>query len=160
MPRGSSASEPADRASPTTALVGREPQLAELEAAFTATRKKETVTVLVHGPSGIGKTALVLRFLDRLAQEDVVVLPGRCYVRETVPYKSFDGVVDVGRSIGHDKREDQLPILASPDLGSDSPLATFAGKNRTLCGSRLRRPVERRTLAPRLFETCAPTLRH
>ena len=46
-------------------------------------------------PSGIGKSALVRRFLDQLsASGDVVILRGRCYEQETVPYKALDGVID------------------------------------------------------------------
>ncbi|OLC08851.1 MAG: hypothetical protein AUH42_00435, partial [Gemmatimonadetes bacterium 13_1_40CM_70_11] len=76
-------------------LVGRERQLATLEEAFAATRGGRAVTVLVHGPSGIGKSTLLRRFVDRVARDKgAVVLSGRCYVRETMPYKGFDGVVD------------------------------------------------------------------
>ena len=47
------------------------------------------------GPSGIGKSALVRSFLGRLSTRDeVVVLSGRCYEHESVPYKALDGVVD------------------------------------------------------------------
>ncbi|MFN2492603.1 MAG: AAA family ATPase, partial [Pyrinomonadaceae bacterium] len=39
---------------------------------------------------------LARHFLDRLRQNqpDVVILEGRCYERESVPYKALDGVVD------------------------------------------------------------------
>ena len=47
------------------------------------------------GPSGIGKSALVRSFLGRLSMRDeVIVLSGRCYEHESVPYKALDGVVD------------------------------------------------------------------
>jgi hypothetical protein len=51
------------------------------------------MTVFVHGGSGMGKTALVDAFLDGV-DDDTVVLTGRCYERETVPYQGVDSVVD------------------------------------------------------------------
>jgi len=76
-------------------LIGRERQLAELDHAFAAARDGQAVAVYVHGPSGIGKSALVDRFLQRLASdEDPIVLRGRCYARESMPYKGVDGIVD------------------------------------------------------------------
>lgn len=77
-------------------FVGRERHTRELLDAFTATRRGQTVTVYVHGDSGVGKTALVRHFLDdlRARESDVVILEGRCYERESVPYKALDGVID------------------------------------------------------------------
>ena len=43
----------------------------------------------------MGKTALVRNFLDQIKREtNVMALQGRCYERESVPYKALDGVVD------------------------------------------------------------------
>ncbi|MCA1573595.1 MAG: protein kinase, partial [Acidobacteria bacterium] len=82
-------------------FIGRERYKRELLDAFTATRQGQTVTVYVHGDSGVGKTALVRHFLDdlRAHESDVVILEGRCYERESVPresvpYKALDGVID------------------------------------------------------------------
>jgi hypothetical protein len=77
-------------------FVGREAQLSLLRDAFGAARRDgRTVTVEVRGESGVGKSALIGRFTRALrAEEDAVVLRGRCYERESVPYKAFDGVVD------------------------------------------------------------------
>jgi serine/threonine protein kinase/tetratricopeptide (TPR) repeat protein len=77
-------------------FIGREGQLSELADAFAVTRRGQTVTVYLHGSSGMGKTALARHFLDELRanQPGVVILEGRCYERESVPYKALDGVVD------------------------------------------------------------------
>src|SRR5436309_2232839 len=72
--------------SPASALlIGRDAQLAELERAFGLAQSGRAVLTIVRGPSGIGKTALVRRFVEQLAADDrAVVLSGRCYVRESM----------------------------------------------------------------------------
>ncbi|MDB4965511.1 MAG: Serine/threonine-protein kinase PknA [Myxococcales bacterium] len=75
-------------------FVGRANELSALQNAFAATREHRTVAVLVQGESGVGKTALVRRFADAVAARGAVVLAGRCYERENVPYKALDGVID------------------------------------------------------------------
>ncbi len=78
-----------------TPLVGRASHLRELHEAFGMVRDGRTVAVYVHGPSGLGKTTLVNGFLEQLiGEETAVVLSGRCYARELIPYKSLDGVID------------------------------------------------------------------
>jgi tetratricopeptide (TPR) repeat protein len=76
-------------------FIGRAKEIAALRAAF-ADSRRDAVTVLVEGESGVGKSCLVRRFVEALSTEvaDLVVLTGRCYEREAVPYKAFDGVVD------------------------------------------------------------------
>jgi len=75
-------------------FVGREKELRALRDAFEASRRGRTVRAYVHGTSGIGKSALVRRFLEGLRREDVVVLSGRCYERESTPYKALDSLID------------------------------------------------------------------
>jgi len=76
-------------------FLGREAPLAELENAFLAIRDGAPVSVYVHGTSGIGKSTFVQTFLDGLTRgARAVVLAGRCYARESVPYKAVDGIVD------------------------------------------------------------------
>jgi eukaryotic-like serine/threonine-protein kinase len=72
---------------------GRAAELAVLHARA-ATRGCRMV--LAQGPSGIGKSALLRRFLDELKQQrpETVALAGRCYERESVPYKALDAVCD------------------------------------------------------------------
>jgi serine/threonine protein kinase/tetratricopeptide (TPR) repeat protein len=93
-------------------FIGR---LEESEALFSAFHdsRTEPVTVLVEGESGVGKTALVRQFLHRLSLyvSDIVVLAGRCYERESVPYKAFDGVVEaLARVLSHLPKEDARVI--------------------------------------------------
>jgi serine/threonine protein kinase/tetratricopeptide (TPR) repeat protein len=76
-------------------FVGREQHLTELRGAFETSRTGKPVTVFVHGLSGMGKSALVRCFANELIRQDeAVVLRGRCYERETVPYKAFDNIID------------------------------------------------------------------
>ncbi|CAN5769774.1 hypothetical protein BH11MYX4_BH11MYX4_10390 [soil metagenome] len=75
-------------------FVGRREQLDALRSAFRSSADK-LVVVMLHGRSGMGKSALASRFLDELsAKQDALVLSGRCYERETVPFKAVDPVVD------------------------------------------------------------------
>ncbi|HEX4447196.1 MAG TPA: AAA family ATPase [Polyangiaceae bacterium] len=87
---------PAAPASMDAPFVGREPQLAALHGAFDASLAKDSpVVVMLQGRSGMGKSALASRFLASLASiPDVLVLSGRCYEREAVPFKAVDQVVD------------------------------------------------------------------
>jgi hypothetical protein len=79
-----------------TSLVGRRDELESLHEGIREARSGRGVAVLVSGESGVGKSFLVKTFLDRVRAEepDVLVLRGRCYERESVPYKAFDEVID------------------------------------------------------------------
>src|SRR5712691_816976 len=94
---GSSAAILAPSLPPGPALVvGREQHLGALRDAFQTAKAGRAVIVTVHGGSGMGKSALVRRFLEELkdAHGEAVVLVGRCYERESVPYKALDALVD------------------------------------------------------------------
>ncbi len=87
------------RASTTTgssrAFVGREGELGALHQALRRASRGEPVVMLLSGPSGIGKTTLIQRFFAEVAQDSrALVLSGRCYEREAVPFKGVDSVVD------------------------------------------------------------------
>jgi predicted ATPase len=80
---------------PAGTFVGREPNLNELEHALDTVSKGRTLLMIVCGPSGIGKTMLARKFLETLEQsERALVLAGRCYERESVPFKALDPIVD------------------------------------------------------------------
>jgi serine/threonine protein kinase/tetratricopeptide (TPR) repeat protein len=98
-----------------SSFIGRERLLAELHDAFSATREGTTVSVYVHGNSGMGKSTLVRTFLDQIKEQKQkpIILQGRCYERESVPYKALDGVVDSLSkhlaSLRHGRAEALLP---------------------------------------------------
>jgi tetratricopeptide (TPR) repeat protein len=76
-------------------LIGREQHLEVLGTALGAVKQGRTVVCSVHGRSGIGKSALIERFLEECsADAGIVVLAGRCYEQEAVPYKAFDSLID------------------------------------------------------------------
>ena len=74
-------------------FVGRTGELRTLQKAYEETRGGKGATVFLHGESGVGKSELVQQFGETLSDR-ALVLAGRCYERESVPYKAVDGVVD------------------------------------------------------------------
>jgi serine/threonine protein kinase/tetratricopeptide (TPR) repeat protein len=78
------------------AFVGREAELRALERAFEHTRRGGAAVAWLHGPSGMGKSALLRELCGRIrgASADAVILSGRCFSQETVAYKALDSVID------------------------------------------------------------------
>jgi hypothetical protein len=78
-----------------TPLLGRDHELKALREAFDKVCAGHSITVRLSGPSGTGKSAVARHFVDELVESgEAVVLRGRAYERESVPYKAFDQVVD------------------------------------------------------------------
>ncbi|MEM9489016.1 MAG: protein kinase, partial [Myxococcota bacterium] len=76
-------------------FVGRQAELVALRGGLHCARTGEPAVFLVHGESGVGKTALVRHFAARASTRgDALVLYGRCYQRESVAYKAVDELID------------------------------------------------------------------
>ncbi len=76
-------------------FVGRKEELEALERGLRSSLQGCTRAVHIYGSSGYGKTALVRHFLKDVALGDkLTIIESRCYERESVPYKSIDGLVD------------------------------------------------------------------
>jgi hypothetical protein len=87
--------EPTPQAPSRIRFVARERELAQLEEAFERARHGAPALVVIRGPSGIGKSALLNHFFDRVRQRaGGVVLAGRCHALEQLPFKAFDKLID------------------------------------------------------------------
>jgi tetratricopeptide (TPR) repeat protein len=91
---GVAPSTPAPHSTPSTTFEGRQGELETLGAALEDVRRGTTSVVHVHGPSGIGKSELARRFVERAVHAGAGVLRGRCHPQETVAFNALDGAID------------------------------------------------------------------
>ena len=80
---------------PPPEFVGRTRQRAALRAAWDGRSDDGATLVFLSGPSGMGKSTLADLFLGDLADQGATVLRGRCFERDTMPFKAFDAVLDL-----------------------------------------------------------------
>lgn len=118
-------------------FLGRRRELKALRESFQRVDAGHPTTVHVSGRSGMGKSALVRKFLHRVDKEPhVLVLEGRCHLHEAVPFKALDGVVDaLSRFLVNQPRQSLMSILPAqvadlvrlfPVLGRVESFATAA----------------------------------
>jgi tRNA A-37 threonylcarbamoyl transferase component Bud32 len=109
---------PAMRQEAEPRFIGRERHLEVLEAALCRCLAGRAAVVWVHGSSGMGKSALVSHFVARASERrpDLLCLQGRCYERESVPYKALDALLDaLARHLRH-LAEGETASLLPPDI--------------------------------------------
>jgi serine/threonine protein kinase len=96
-------------------FVGRSDEMSTARRALEdVTKQRRAVSVVFHGESGVGKSSLARRFLDEARAGGALVLTGRCYEREAVPYKAFDEVIDaLSRRLARLPKEEALAVLPS-----------------------------------------------
>jgi hypothetical protein len=125
------------------AFVGRGPHLRRLREAFDATRAGKAAVARVHGPSGLGKTALVRRFLAEIRlRHGAVTLEGRCHERDALPYKAVDPIVD--RLSHHLSGLPPAALASLPDLDLVADMFPAFGHRGAPSGPRPADPLERR----------------
>jgi predicted Ser/Thr protein kinase/tetratricopeptide (TPR) repeat protein len=95
-------------------FVGRGAELAALDDAWLAARQA-MVTVLVRGPSGVGKSMLVHHFAEMAAARGALVVAGRCYERMAIPHKALHGVATALAAHARRDGEVEAALLAAPD---------------------------------------------
>ena len=76
-------------------FVGRKQYLDRLDDAYERLERGEAGVLCVHGRSGVGKTALLEHFLENtVTARGGILLEGRCFEQESVPYKAVDNLID------------------------------------------------------------------
>jgi hypothetical protein len=100
-------------------LVGRKAELRTLAEAFAEVHTGQARSVVVQGESGVGKSFLVRTFSERCLEQApaTLLLHGRCYERESVPYKAVDGAIDELGSVLREQPASVLTRLLSDDVG-------------------------------------------
>ena len=101
-----------------TLLIGRESQLAALAQAFQELQQnRQPAAVFIRGRSGEGKTALADKFLASIEHNsNVPVLAGRCYDRESVPFKAVECLIDALVRFLRHRTDGQLTSLLPRDI--------------------------------------------
>ena len=76
-------------------LVGRDEQMAALEAAFASARQGGPSAVLLGGEAGVGKSRLVSEFAQAAAATGACVLTGGCLELGTdgLPFAPFTAII-------------------------------------------------------------------
>lgn len=90
---GRGSSRPVSRKPRSHDLIGREQEVAWLDARLEELLAAGTGGIIsIEGPAGIGKSCLVDRVLH--GRDAQLVLEGQCFERDTTPYKGLDPLMD------------------------------------------------------------------
>ena len=100
-------------------LVGRDHQLKILNDAFReVVHHRQPQAVFIVGRSGEGKTALADAFLAGLGTDrNVAIMAGRCYDRESVPFKAIDSLIDALAGYLRTLGETDAALVMPDDIG-------------------------------------------
>jgi hypothetical protein len=122
-------------------LIGREEQLAQLERACQELISiHQPVVVWVTGLSGEGKSSLVEKFLGPLRRgSEMLVLSGRCYDRESVPFKVIDSFIEPLVRFLRSQKAAILEQLLPPDIEMLAQLFPILGRVQPIANRRDRK---------------------
>ncbi len=124
-----------------TPIVGRQVQLAALEAALVAA-ERGPVAVTLRGAPGMGKTVLLDAFVD-VARTRTAVYQGRCLELESVPFKGLDGAIDVLCNDLARRRQDDVAALRPHDVAALAQMFPMFKRVEAFARTRTADPVTR-----------------
>jgi hypothetical protein len=75
-------------------LLGRRREREALDDLWTTAGQGVAAMVLISGPPGIGKTALVEHFATAVVRDGALSIWGRCFACESLRYKALDAAID------------------------------------------------------------------
>ena len=105
-----------------SAFVGRERERARLVEAWALAKAGRRHLCLMAGEPGIGKTRLSLEFARQCADENAVVLVGRCDEEALVPYQPFvEAIGWYARTASEVALRAAIPANGGGDLAAFSP---------------------------------------
>lgn len=110
-------------------FIGRQLPLEQLASAYRKMQTGQLTTIAISGRSGVGKSRLVQTFLDATDPHGPhVVLTGRCFEQESVPFKALDSLVDALSQYLSTLAETDLLALLPRNVGAIGRL--FPALNR------------------------------
>lgn len=130
----------------SSSLLGRHEELEVLRAAADTARDGQCVIVSVEGQAGVGKSALLRKFVTDLGTAShTTVFEARCYERESVSFNVFDSLMDgISRylaSLTRAQRESLVPL----DIDALSQMFPVLGWLSSAIGP-AHRPVDKQQL--------------
>ncbi len=111
---------------PRPVFLGRTAELAVLHADLAKVEARGSVVRWICGGSGMGKTALLRQFLSQAEamEHPPLLLRGRCFACEAVPYKAVDAVVEA-LAVHLAGQNGEPKSVVAPEVGSAELVAMF-----------------------------------
>ncbi|MCA9051207.1 MAG: AAA family ATPase, partial [Planctomycetaceae bacterium] len=100
-------------------LIGRDQELKTLQQRHRELQQnRQPQAVFIQGRSGEGKTALAEEFVRSVSSDYTsLILSGRCYDRESVPFKAIDAIIDSLVLFLRAQQDDDVRRWVSEDIG-------------------------------------------